>query len=100
MRILRCKIVSRELNFSSSKKISCLKLVQRILLHGICIEEWVFEFGFVIPQSTNSWQQVITGAGKGQMMDPDILNGNLIIETSFFNEFEFIGKSCVKLFYI
>ena len=38
------------------------RLEQRVFFQGQCIEEWKFEFGFVIPGSTNSWQQTIEGA--------------------------------------
>jgi GMP-PDE, delta subunit len=30
--------------------------------------EWHFEFGFVIPSSTNTWQSAIEAAPEGQMM--------------------------------
>lgn len=56
--ILTCKAVSREINFTSAEEIAAFRLEQRILFHGTCIEEWCFCFGFVIPGSTNSWQQV------------------------------------------
>ena len=48
-----------------------------------CIEEWLFDFGFVIPNSTNTWQQVIE-ADEGNMIPAEVLSGNVTIETSFF----------------
>ena len=33
--------------------------------------EWVFQFGFVIPNSTNSWQSTIEAVEEGSMLDPD-----------------------------
>ena len=67
------------------------RLIQRVLLHGDSFEgassvtphsalrmtgisantEWSFEFGFVIPGSTNSWQQVIEAADE--MLPTEIL---------------------------
>ena len=48
------------------------RLEQRIFLHGQCIEEWLFDFGFVIPNSTNTWQQVIE-ADEGNMIPAEVL---------------------------
>jgi retinal rod rhodopsin-sensitive cGMP 3',5'-cyclic phosphodiesterase subunit delta len=56
---MKCKSVSREMNFSSKEVIQDFRLEQRIYLGDMCIEEWDFEFGFVIPGSTNSWQTTI-----------------------------------------
>ena len=98
-RILNCKLISREINFTSSKEISDLRLRQRIEFHGKCIEEWIFDFGFVIPNSTNSWQQVIKAAGKRHMMSAEILSGNVLIETCFFDGVVPIEKSYVRINY-
>ena len=38
------------------------RLEQRVFFQGVCIEEWRFEFGFVIPGSKNTWQQSIEAA--------------------------------------
>jgi retinal rod rhodopsin-sensitive cGMP 3',5'-cyclic phosphodiesterase subunit delta len=73
--ILKCKSVSREINFTSERKIEKFRLEQRVFLRDHMIEEWRFDFGFgqpwartyhnlisifvfhpVIPQSTNTWQ--------------------------------------------
>ncbi|CAK5032080.1 unnamed protein product [Meloidogyne enterolobii] len=54
--ILKCKSVSREINFTSERKIEKFRLEQRVFLNNRAIEEWYFDFGFVIPQSTNTWQ--------------------------------------------
>mmetsp|Transcript_9344 Transcript_9344/g.13896 ORF Transcript_9344/g.13896 Transcript_9344/m.13896 type:complete len:232 (-) Transcript_9344:861-1556(-) len=98
-RILDCAIVSREISFFSEKQISNLKLIQRFMFKGTCIEEWVFDFGFVIPGSTNSWQQKIQAAGKNNMMSPDALSGNVTVETSFYDGTSFLAKSSVRIFY-
>ena len=51
--------MSREINFTSREQMTAFRLVQRVLLHGNAFEQWNFEFGFVIANSTNSWQQVM-----------------------------------------
>jgi retinal rod rhodopsin-sensitive cGMP 3',5'-cyclic phosphodiesterase subunit delta len=91
--ILKCHAVSREINFSSVEEIAQFRLEQRIFLDQSCIEgklprlrrllgfnltltgrsllaEWIFTFGYVIPGSTNTWQQTIESAGQDNMLDP------------------------------
>ena len=95
--ILKCRAVSREVNFSSKHKFENFRLEQRILLHEHPFEEWVFTFGFVMPSSTNTWQQVIEAASE--MVPADILNGNVVIETSFFDGDDLIARCRVRVFY-
>ncbi|KAK0156682.1 hypothetical protein PV327_011722, partial [Microctonus hyperodae] len=52
---------------------------------GVCLEKWSFEFGLVIPNSTNTWQSFIKAARETQMMLVDIISGNVVIETKFFD---------------
>jgi retinal rod rhodopsin-sensitive cGMP 3',5'-cyclic phosphodiesterase subunit delta len=40
---------------------------------GRVLEEWSFDFGFVIPNSTNTWQSIIEAAPESQMMPAQIL---------------------------
>ncbi len=70
------------------------------MLNQTCIEEWSFDFGFVIPHSTNSWQQVIRSAGRDSMMSPEIISGNVTINTYFYDENELIYQNKVRVFYI
>lgn len=98
--ILQCRAVSREINFSSSELIDKLRLVQRVFFQGQCIEEWRFDFGFVIPGSTNTWQSSIEAAGEGKMIPADILSGNVTIETSFYDGDMFVSKMVMRLHYI
>jgi hypothetical protein len=35
--------------------------------------EWFFDFGFVIPSSTNTWQSLIEAAPEDQMMPSSVL---------------------------
>jgi len=99
-KILKCRAVSRELNFSSIEPMEKLRLEQKVLFKGRCLEEWSFEFGFVIPNSTNTWQSLIEAAPESQMMPAKVLNGNVIIETEFYDGDLFICNSKVRLYYV
>ncbi|CAG9563004.1 unnamed protein product [Danaus chrysippus] len=99
-RILKSRVVSREMNFSSVESISKFRLEQKVLFKGRCLEEWFFEFGFVIANSTNTWQSIIESAPESQMMPANVLNGNVIIETKFFDGDLLITTSRVRLFYV
>ncbi|CAE7900123.1 PDE6D [Symbiodinium necroappetens] len=81
--ILSCRQVSRELNFSSVEVLTSLRLVQSVIFKGEPLEEWNFHFGFVIPNSTNTWQQTIEAAEEEEMLPAELLSGNVIIETTF-----------------
>jgi len=95
--ILKCRAVAREVNFTSVESLTKFRLEQRVIFQGQQIEEWRFDFGFVIPGSTNSWQQVIEAADE--MIPAAILNGNVVIETLFYDGDDFISNSRVRLFY-
>jgi len=71
--ILQCRQVSREINFSSVEQLSKFRIEQRIYFQGQCIEQWFFTFGFVIPGSTNTWQQTIEAAPPEEMIPADVL---------------------------
>lgn len=116
--------MSREINFSSVEEITQLRLEQRIYLEGSCIEglhpsslpfcmdhcimlnaasclaEWLFTFGFVIPGSTNTWQQTIEAAGPENMLDPNDISGKLTIETAFYDGQSSIAKTVYRIFYV
>jgi len=98
--ILKCRAVSREINFSSIEPMEKFRLEQRVLFKGKCLEEWFFEFGYVIPNSTNTWQSLIEAAPESQMMPANVLNGNVIIETKFFDDDLLVSTSKVRLFYV
>ena len=73
---------------------------QKVLYRGRCLEEWSFEFGFVIPNSTNTWQSLIEAAPESQMMPARVLNGNVVIETKFFDDQLEVSTSKVRLYYV
>ena len=56
--ILKCRSVSREFQFSCKEMLHGLRLEQKIFFQGGCMEEWNFQFGFVIPNSTNTWEAI------------------------------------------
>ncbi|XP_030842777.1 retinal rod rhodopsin-sensitive cGMP 3',5'-cyclic phosphodiesterase subunit delta [Strongylocentrotus purpuratus] len=99
-KILKCKAISREVNFSSLEPMHQFRLEQRVLFKGRCLEEWFFEFGFVIPNSTNTWQSTIEAAAEGQMMPASVLSGNVVIETKFYDEELLVSTSKVRLYYV
>lgn len=99
-KILKCRAVSREINFSSVEEMTKLRLEQKVLFKGRCLEEWYFEFGFVIPGSTNTWQSLIEAAPESQMMPANILNGNVVIETKFYDDDLLLSISKVRLYYV
>ena len=115
--------MSREINFTSREQMTAFRLVQRVLLHGNAFEQWNFEFGFVIANSTNSWQQVMglrrtppprscmtpthfpipppsqVIEAADEMLPAEVLNGNVVIETSFYDGDLLVGQSHVRIFY-
>ncbi|VDM95069.1 unnamed protein product [Thelazia callipaeda] len=98
--ILNCRAVSREINFTSVEKIEKFRLEQRVLLKGSVIEEWFFEFGFVIPHSTNTWQNLIEAAPQAQMLPASLLSGNVVVETRFYDDDLLVSTSQIRIFYI
>lgn len=99
-KILKSRAVSREINFSSTEKLDGFKLIQRVYFKDKCMEEWYFEFGFVIPGSTNSWQSLIEAAPESQMIPASVLSGNIVIETIFLDGDLEVSKSRVRIHYI
>ena len=64
-------LVSR-LGFQYSKQyLNTIKSILIAFSDGIL--EWYFDFGFVIPGSTNTWQSVIEAAPESQMMPASVL---------------------------
>ncbi|KAF6728679.1 Retinal rod rhodopsin-sensitive cGMP 3',5'-cyclic phosphodiesterase subunit delta [Oryzias melastigma] len=53
-----------------------------------------------IPNSTNTWQSLIEAAPESQMMPANVLTGNVIIETKFFDDDLHVSTSRVRLFYV
>jgi retinal rod rhodopsin-sensitive cGMP 3',5'-cyclic phosphodiesterase subunit delta len=96
--LLECTQIVREINFSSIELIENLELVQNFYLHNNLIETSKFFFGFVIPNSTNNWEQIIEA--KGEVIPHHILSGNLKVETVFLSNGIIICKNLITIFYI
>ena len=97
--LLQCRSVYRQINFSSVEKIQDFEIRQKVYLGPMMIEEWNFHFGFVMPNSTNTWEQIIDAAEPDEMLTPDQLNGNMKIETLFYDGSEQIYRSVMRVFY-
>ena len=96
--ILQEPVIVREIKFSTGDEaIEKLRLTQNIRLHGNLVEQWDFSFGFCIPFSTNTWEQMIIA--DENTMDPSILSGNVTIETTFYNENVVLSSSVWRVFY-
>jgi retinal rod rhodopsin-sensitive cGMP 3',5'-cyclic phosphodiesterase subunit delta len=96
--ILDCPEIVREINFSSKEVIENLELIQNFYLSGELIESSRFLFGFVIPNSTNNWEQIIEA--KGEMIPHYILSGNLNVETIFTTNGNIIANNMITIYYI
>eukprot|EP01022_Parablepharisma_sp_SALTPOND_P033142 TRINITY_DN88213_c1_g1_i1.p1 TRINITY_DN88213_c1_g1~~TRINITY_DN88213_c1_g1_i1.p1 ORF type:complete len:483 (+),score=50.69 TRINITY_DN88213_c1_g1_i1:1495-2943(+) len=97
--LLKCKAVAREINFTSKEEVRDFQLVQRVWLGDQIIEDWWFKFGFVIPNSTNTWEQTIEAAAPEEMLPIEVINGNVVIETLFLAKGKVIYRSKVRILY-
>lgn len=97
--ILECSAVTREIVFSSEKEMNSFRVEQRVFYMDNCIEKWDFKFGYVIPGSTNSWEQTIYAAKKEDMIPHYLLDGNVTIETRFYDGNMFVSASLIRIFY-
>jgi len=96
--LLSCKEVVREINFSSIETLDNLELIQNFFLGEELIESTRFYFGFVIPNSTNSWEQIIEA--KDEILPYEILSGNLSVETIFLTNGHVISKNHIIIYYV
>ena len=76
------------------------RIEQEVLFKNRALEEWKFDFGFVIPSSTNTWQSLIEAAPESQMMPAKALSGNVVIVTRFFDSDLEVSTSRVRLYYV
>lgn len=97
--VLRLTGVTCKLTFGSEEAIQALRVVHRFFLHGACMEEWHFTFGFVIPGSTNPWVSTIHASPQG-LLSAELLSGLLRVESSFFDGDSFIAKLDHVIYYV
>lgn len=50
--------------------------------------------------SRNSWQQTIDAAPPNEMLPAEVLSGQVVFETSFFDDKDFLCKNSVRIFYV
>jgi len=98
--VLKCRAVSREVCFSSRDALEALRLVQTVWLGPHKVETWNFNFGFVIPGSTNCWQNVIARKTVGPQPAADAISGNVVIETTFFDGPRVLNTSKATIYYV
>mmetsp|Transcript_10674 Transcript_10674/g.26138 ORF Transcript_10674/g.26138 Transcript_10674/m.26138 type:complete len:349 (-) Transcript_10674:286-1332(-) len=98
-RILKCKAVAREIEFASAEAIEGFRLQQQVWFKNAVLETWDFHFGFVIPGSTNTWEQTILAAEESEMIPAQLLSGNVVIETTFFSKEIAIATQKIRIFY-
>ena len=97
--ILKCKKVIRNVNFSSEEKIDQLELVQNFYLMGELIETCRFKFGFVIPGSTNDWEQIMIAREDG-VLPAEVLSGKLYVETLFLIQGKVLYQNRILIYYV
>lgn len=123
VKVLKCDAVSREVVFRSSSRnaIENLSIIQRVMVgndkrnenppslggdvvgsggRSTCVEEWVFDFGFVMPGSTNSWQSVVTAARDGAGQSVGMRGAEFVIETNFYDGGSFLCRRSVDVRYV
>ena len=84
---LRLPNISTTLVFSVGQEpLSDFRMIERHYFRDQLIKSFDFEFGFCIPNSTNTWQQTIHAAEENKMLPASLLNGNVIIETAFYDD--------------
>ena len=97
--LLKCKKIIRNVNFSSEEKIDELELVQNFYLMGELFESSRFKFGFVIPGSTNDWEQIIIAKEDG-VLPAEVLSGKLQVETLFLIQGKTLYKNKILIYYV
>jgi retinal rod rhodopsin-sensitive cGMP 3',5'-cyclic phosphodiesterase subunit delta len=97
--VLGLRAVTRATTFSSKEAIHRFRIVQSLSVHGVPFEEWSFKFNFVIPNTTNTYENTIDAAEQSEMIPAEVLSGNLVIATYFFDGDDLITKSNARIYY-
>jgi retinal rod rhodopsin-sensitive cGMP 3',5'-cyclic phosphodiesterase subunit delta len=98
--MLQASSVTRSITFSSVELMKHFFMTQKVYLHGQLLEKHEFDFGFVIPNSTNSWEQQIEAADdEVGTLDAALLSGSTTVVTKFYDKGLLIGQCSVRLFY-
>lgn len=99
-KLFKSRGVSREVNFSSVERWEKFKIVQRVFYKKALLEELFFSFGTIFANSTNTWHSVIEAAPEAKMMTPEVLSGNIFVESKFYNGETLITTSKIQIFYV
>eukprot|EP00770_Monocercomonoides_exilis_P004807 MONOS_4784.1-p1 / transcript=MONOS_4784.1 / gene=MONOS_4784 / organism=Monocercomonoides_exilis_PA203 / gene_product=unspecified product / transcript_product=unspecified product / location=Mono_scaffold00132:28374-29061(-) / protein_length=128 / sequence_SO=supercontig / SO=protein_coding / is_pseudo=false len=97
--LLKAKAVQTKYEFTSENEVEELKMEQIMVLGTTPIEYFKFEFGFIIPGSTNTFDSTIHGAGEGKMIPPEMLNGKLKCVIRFLDGEKLLAERIIKVFY-
>lgn len=97
--LLRAGSVMRSITFSSREVMKDFYMVQRMFLAGQLLEEEEFSFGFVIPGSTNTLEQEVEADGEAGTLPAEVLSGNLLVQTQFFDKAVLVGSAVVRVVY-
>lgn len=97
--ILSYKSINRCMTFSSVQLIHKFHIIQHIELYNQLIEQWNFTFGFVIPNSTNTWDNCIEASDSG-VVNAQQLSGNLVINTFFYDDQQLVSNFKIRVFYV
>ena len=97
--VLKCKALSREIVFFSKHEIKKFSIEQKMSVCGQEVESLNFDFGFVIPNSTNSWDQTIV-ADSENMLSAEMLSGNLVVNTYFKSGDQVLAHTQYRVYYV
>ena len=67
-------------------------------MQGQVVEKLHFKFGFVMPGSTNTWDQIID-ADQENMIPAEVLSGNLVVDTFFLSGEHVLSQTKYRIFY-
>jgi retinal rod rhodopsin-sensitive cGMP 3',5'-cyclic phosphodiesterase subunit delta len=94
---LACATVARQVVFSSRHLMRHFFMVQRVFVGEHPVEHHEFDFGFVMPGSTNTFERIVDA--DEEMLPLDQLSGNLVVETQFWDKDVFLASCVVRVFY-
>ena len=97
--MLQASELGREIVFYSKKLMQGFSIKQVMTIHDQVIEEFTFDFGFVIPNTTNSWEQIIE-VQEGEVLPAEMLSGNLVVDTYFMVKGITFAHQRYRVFYV
>uniref|UniRef100_A0A2C9JN14 GMP phosphodiesterase delta subunit domain-containing protein n=1 Tax=Biomphalaria glabrata TaxID=6526 RepID=A0A2C9JN14_BIOGL len=92
-KILKCRAVSREINFSSKEPMDKFRLEQRVLFKGKCLEDIINDITHF-----KTLAGIIWPSGAASINDCQV--GHVVIETRFFDGDMVVSISKVRIFYV